>query len=506
LQCFFKPPLVGAAASHIQLRQHSGNWRDLACLLGARFDGVNQPADTCAQIVLFGVAAVMSGISSGLQRRLLLWRRRGWEVVGDRVWKHLSTYSVSMCAGCVAGTVALSAYTFSYALWYQRLAPDISDQRKYELEASSWRYAAGQSPFYAVHVLFVNFAMSMLLRRVSDHASHSYYNDARDHDDDGSKRFDWRDCVGQYKLYYLVRSMHFIIVLLCALYIVVSIVISAFMAERAGLIAEAAASFCNSEGTDTRSEPDKKVWKDSLYYKKNSPVTFKLENTMIVAAAFEAAIRVLMAVSFLLFFPACIVMFRRVERRLNNIIKEMSHRSDVGNVFLPYEFSPGGAQSQVEMRDGAPSQVEMQVVEARAFLSRMKSAAAEQRMRFFLCMVLVLVALVAQATIFLLVSLATYVFNSNHNRDCGDCEACQVVEYLIFIWVDNTPEWFPLIVSTFATLPLMFSLLLMTTKEDRALMLNPGRFRADAIAHQPVRSEASARLNAERVRMGIELI
>jgi hypothetical protein len=227
---------------------------------------------------------------------------------------------------------------------------------------------------------------------------------------------------------------------------------------------------------------------------------------MIVAAAFEAAIRVLMAVSFLLFFPACIVMFRRVERRLNNIIKEMSHRSDVGNVFLPYEFSPGGAQSQVEMQDGAQSQVEMQVVDARAFLSRMKSAAAAQRMRFFLCMVLVLFALVAQATIFFLVSLAIYVFNSSVNDDCGECEACQVVEYLISGWVDNTPEWFPLIVSTLTTLPLMFSLWLMTTKEDRELMLNPGRFRADSIALQPALCEASARLKTERVRMGIELL
>jgi hypothetical protein len=44
------------------------------------------------------------------------------------------------------------------------------------------------------------------------------------------------------------------------------------------------------------------------------------------------------------------------------------------------------------------------------------------------------------------------------------------------------------------------------TKEDRALMLNPGRFRTDAIALQPVEDETTARLNAERVRMGIELL
>jgi hypothetical protein len=212
-----------------------------------------------------------------------------------------------------------------------------------------------------------------------------------------------------------------------------------------------------------------------------------------------------MAVSFLLFVPACIVMFRRVERRLNNIMKEMSHRSDVGNVFLPYEFSPGGAQSQVEMQDGAPSQVEMQVVEARAFLNRMKSAAAAQRMRFFLCMVLVLFALVAQATIFLLVSLAIYVFNSSVNDDCGECEACQVVEYLISGWVDNTPEWFPLIVSTLTTLPLMFSLWLMTTPEDRALLLHPSRFLTEQMSLNPIETPREAQLRIERARLGINM-
>jgi hypothetical protein len=47
----------------------------------------------------------MSGVCCGLQRRLLLWRRRGWEVVGDRTWKHLGKYSGWMCVGCVAGAM-----------------------------------------------------------------------------------------------------------------------------------------------------------------------------------------------------------------------------------------------------------------------------------------------------------------------------------------------------------------------------------------------------------------
>ena len=74
------------------------------------------------------------------------------------------------------------------------------------------------------------------------------------------------------------------------------------------------------------------------------------------------------------------------------------------------------------------------------------------------------------------------------------------------MWYTYSPEVFALVISTCSTLPLMLSLWLMMTKEDRALMLNPGRFRTDAIALQPVADEATARLNAERVRMGIQLL
>ena len=76
----------------------------------------------------------------------------------------------------------------------------------------------------------------------------------------------------------------------------------------------------------------------------------------------------------------------------------------------------------------------------------------------------------------------------------------------MYLWYSHMPEISILVVSTCSTLPLMLSLWLMMTKEDRALMLNPGRFRTDAIALQPVADEATARLNAERVRMGIELL
>ena len=325
--------------------------------------------------------------------------------------------------------------------------------------------------------------------------SRSYYNEARDHERGrmtGVERFDWRDCVGQYRLYYLVRSMHALAMLMCAMNVVARIVAAAFIFERAGLSDEAAAAF-NTEGMDTRSNSDREEWQV-----KDSTAQEKTAGSFSAFRVLEAAILALMTGAFLLFFPACIVMFRRVERRLDGIMQEMNHRSDLGTVFLPYEFSPAGGAA-----DGARSQVEMQVVEARAFLGQLKSAAAAQGMRFFLCLLLVLLALLVRS--FFAVFIAIFYTNSKINTDCGKCGSCQSIERFMLEWYDNTPELFPLVASTCSTLPLMFSLWLMTTKEDRALMLNPGRFRTDAIALHPVQDEATARLGAERVRMGIEL-
>jgi hypothetical protein len=188
--------------------------------------------------------------------------------------------------------------------------------------------------------------MNLLLRRVSDHASHSYYNVARDQEvgrtsDEG--RFDWRDCVGQCALYYLVRNLHKVAMLLCAFEVIARASAAGFRGQAAGLFQQAADA-TDRDGSDTSAS------RDIFSFIRNS---FEGANISIaVSLILEAAVLLLEAFAFLLFFPACIVMFRRVERRLGTIIHEMSLRSDHGNVFLPFEFSPpaaGGSQTQVEL-------------------------------------------------------------------------------------------------------------------------------------------------------------
>ena len=75
----------------------------------------------------------------------------------------------------------------------------------------------------------------------------------------------------------------------------------------------------------------------------------------------------------------------------------------------------------------------------------------------------------------------------------------------MIVWSENTPEVFPLVSSLGSVLPLLFSLWLMTTREDRALMLNPARFRTDAVALRSDENPTEARLKAERMRMGVDM-
>ena len=93
-------------------------------------------------------------------------------MVGDRIWTHLGTYSGWMCAGCAAGVVTFALNMRRLILLSETLVPGISDRRNYELFASYGRFLSAMFYFYPVELLCTIFAMNMLLRRVSDHASH----------------------------------------------------------------------------------------------------------------------------------------------------------------------------------------------------------------------------------------------------------------------------------------------------------------------------------------------
>ena len=165
-------------------------------------------------------------------------------------------------------------------------------------------------------------------------------------------------------------------------------------------------------------------------------------------------------------------------------------------MLLPFEFSPPAA-------DGSRVQIEMQVSQAMHFLRSLKSSAATKQRQLFACLVFILIALVALATHALLI---VYPAFDPRPRDCGPCESCQSDRFLMIIWYLYTPEFFPLVTSLSTTLPLIFSLWRMPTKEDRALMINPSSFFADALARRSAEAKNEAVLREERIRMGIDLL
>ncbi len=438
------------------------------------------------------MAAVLSATFFLLDYRLLLWRRRGKEVEGDRIWKNLRLFSGWMCAGCVAGVITFSLFLQWRSFEYATLSPGITHRQFYELQAALHRCFSAFNIFYPVHLLCVIFAMSTLLRRVSDHASHPYYNTARDNVSDGRgsshTRFDCRDYFGQYALYYWVRSLHLLALLFCALNIAARAVAAGFTAQAAALLERAAAATGpGGEETDISLEIFQNSFRDSE----------RNYNTCIAAArVVEAAVLLLMLSGFLLFFPAVIVMFCRIERKMDGLLQEMHLRTDNGTAFLPFEFSPRAA-------DGAETQTQMPICNVRLYLADIKSSATAQTRRFEFCLALVLIALAALAANAVFVAVA--FVDTSRSFDCDRCAPCQSIRYVMLTWLVFTPEWFPLNASLGATLPLLFSLYLMTTPEDRLLLLHPGRFLTEEITVHPTETSREARLRTERARLGINL-
>ena len=391
------------------------------------------------------------------------------------------------------GVVYIALVMLSNNAQFESRAIGITRRREYELRASASRYSSSASFFYPVSLLCAIYCLNMLLRRVSDHASHSYYNTARDLDVGrrstvARRVFDWRDCVGQYRLYYWVRTLNVISVLLCSLHAVSRFVFVGILSNVAGLFDQAAAATDAAGGETEASRLISKGIEVNDYDRKHARA---------VSHAFEAAVLIPMTIAFVMFFPASIVMFRRVERRLDTLIQEMSLRSDHGTAFLPFEFSPPAA-------DGSETQTELPIVEARLFLREIKSSAAVQRRKFKLCLFLVMIALLALTshTMFIIVVES----QATHNPDCLDpCGSCQLLWYVIRTWDDNLPEIGSLTVSLCLSIPLLFSLWLMTTPEDRALLMNPGKFLTDEIRVHPVETESEAKLRFERIRLGINM-
>jgi hypothetical protein len=264
----------------------------------------------------------------------------------------------------------------------------------------------------------------------------------------------------------------------------------------AGFFAQMASNFDQAASATDRNGDDAKASRDFLA--QNIVPTDRFLISFSVSRGLEAVVLVFVASGFMLFFPAIIVMFSRVERKMQGLIQEMSYRTNQGTAFLPFEFSPRAT-------DGSETQTEMPIEDVRQYMIDIKSAAAIQRRRFIFVLVRSLIGLIALASQATFVA-ATFAFNAQYNAACGSCDAsCQTVAYLIFSWYTSTPEFFPLVASSSAILPLIFSLWFMMTPEDRQLLLHPHRFLSKNNTLPPL-SLRDADLRQHKERLGIHMI
>jgi hypothetical protein len=281
--------------------------------------------------------------------------------------------------------------------------------------------------------------------------------------------------------------MHVIAMVLCSLNIAARIVAAGFTAKLARLYDDAAAA-TDFQGKET--DASRAIFKETEDEEK------AFRTSIAVASIIQSATLFFVSSGFLLFFPASIVMFRRVERKMEALLQELHLRTDVGTAFLPFEFSPAAA-------DGSETQNEMPIADARQYMRDLQSSAAAQRWRFVFCLVFVTLALLALTSnaLFTAISYA----DTARNPSCGRCAECQSVQYFMVQWLLFTPEFFTLTLSLCTMLSLIFSLWMMTTPEDRELLMHPSKFLSVRLSLHPVESSRESELKSHRIRMGIEL-
>jgi hypothetical protein len=423
---------------------------------------------SCAgQVASFGFAAAFSGTWFALWVRLQVqMRREGFlgpfvEPEARRrrdggMWEQLGWFSGLVCAGSVAGAVAWSAFMTGSALAYDD-DPDLNARQGYAHQASSARWNAVFYILYPVEFLCVIMAKVILLGRLSNHASHNY-NSQPWHRDDGVAAC---HCIGEYALEKLHRAISKAVALASVAGVLALVVAAAYDAKAAGVYDQAAAA-CDAQGNDT----------DSSIALANYAVTLnygvkKVSDAVGVQAVLEAIVLVVMCAAYMVFIPVCVSMFGRAERRLIRILGQIEYKLDHSVVLLPAEYNP-----QATDGSAAGAEIRMRCDKGKELLRMTLAEATGQRRRFVAACAILLVTFFLRAFYDLLYA-STFFASHHENPLCGPCDPCQSDRFLISMWLNYTPELQAVFVGLSSPLPLVVSLWLMMTKEDRKRLVFP---------------------------------
>jgi hypothetical protein len=397
------------------------------------------------------------------------------------MWVQLGWFSGLVCAGSVAGAVAWGARMPAFALFFEARAPDVIPQKKYALLAYQYRWFAVYVILYPVEFLCLIIAKLMLLGRLSNHASHSYNPKAR--------RMTYTeglcDCIGEYALEDLHRAISKAVVACSVAGMLATAVAAAYFVQVAEANDQAAAA-CDAQGNDTNSSIS--VVANSLNFENIADTAYSVQ------AVLEAIVLVGMSAAYTVFIPVCVAMFGRAERRLIRILGQIEDRLDHTIVILPAEYTTQAAEGTA-----AGAEIRMRCDKGKELLRSTLAEATGQRRRFVSACAIVLVTFFARASVDLL--FAYSLFNDPRNLDCRICDPCQSDATLINVWLIYTPEFQSIVVALSSPLPLVISLWLMMTKEDRMQLVFSG-----ANDHTLPLLDEQNKVIAARQNMAIDLL
>lgn len=433
--------------------------------------------------MLYALAAAFSGTWLGLWVRLDRWRRGdGTDIWNDTIWHKFGRFSAVICIGCASGAAGYGARLGYTGLLYQLTKPEgkLEPYQVLEFRASSHRHLVAVNIFYPTEFMCFVIATNMMLRRVVRHASHAYYNRARDQDGRSyGEKFDFRDCIGEYALAKIHRLIAAVTALLCVAGIIARLVAAEFRAQVAATYGRAADEcylklFQNCSTNDS-------------VYAEIQPLEARAGTAVSSQQILELTALSIMAAAYLLFFPITIVMFARVRRRLANILQQMHLRTDLGTVLLPFEFC------------NSESQTEMPTREAREFLQALDLVFARKQRWFLFALFLALASLLMRLVLAVLVIYAYVDPDLAENPLCENCGPCQSTQYLVRQWLNRSGnDVFPIWTSLCSAPTQMTMLWVMLTAKDRAWLL---------FVKDPTRGMSARALAVDEHarRMGLEL-
>jgi hypothetical protein len=232
-------------------------------------------------------------------------------------------------------------------------------------------------------------------------------------------------------------------------------VAAAYTVKEAGLYDQAEAA-CDAQGQNTdRSTALNAAARD---------INTIARTAISVQAVLEAVVLVIMSAAYMVFIPFFVATFGRAQRRLTSVLGEIDHKADNVPVFLPAEFSLGQATA------AGGRKVQMRCDKAKELMGMTLAVATARRRRFVAACGVVLITFILRASLDLILLYAS--FNTSRNPDCGMCDPCQADAYLVRKWLTYTPEFRMIVVTLSSPLPLVISLWLMMTKEERSQLLS----------------------------------